>query len=241
MPALFHRHEKTHKHTRTRTTTARHSRVAGGGKRACTTPASESTHRGVVHPHQRAQHLDNQPQSAQPNKNPGEGIHRERSHTAPVLHAGEGGVKGRHAHAHAEAMRSLKPNFDTAARAAKHMRRAEPVADPGTTPGRPPFLMDCGTPACVAPSERQLNEFTRELSALLNGSFAYCDFRPEILASDGPQETRLSWTLRVSVPSQSSHGACWHTVLAEVQAMYRHTDSSEQRRVWAEAGASVVD
>ena len=93
----------------------------------------------------------------------------------------------------------------------------------------------------MAPSERQLDEFTRELAGVLNGSLAYCDFRPEILAADGPEDGRLSWTLRVSVPSRSSHGACWHTVLAEVQAMYRHTDSSEQRRSWAEAGASLVD
>ena len=88
----------------------------------------------------------------------------------------------------------------------------------------------------MAPSERQLQEFTRELAGVLNGSLAYCDFRPELLAEDGPEEARLSWTLRVSVPSQSSQGACWHTVLAEVQAMYRHTDSCEQRRGWAEAG-----
>ena len=137
-------------------------------------------------------------------------------------------------------MRRLKPSFDSAPRAAKHMRRAEPVADPGTTPGRAPFLMDCHQgPPCVAPSERQLSEFTRELAGVLNGSLAYCDFRPEILAADGPEEARQAWTLRVSVPSQSSQGACWHTVLAEVQAMYRHTDSSEQRRGWAEAGVPL--
>ena len=148
-------------------------------------------------------------------------------------------MTGRHAHAHSEAMRRLNPTFDSAARGAKLLRRAMPVADPGTTPGRAPFLMDSptGTP-CVAPSERQLNEFTRELAGVMNGSLAYCDFRPEILAENGPDEARLSWTLRVSVPSQSPQGACWHTVLAEVQAMYRHTDSSEQRRGSAEAGGA---
>ena len=115
--------------------------------------------------------------------------------------------------------------------APKFQRRAEPVADPGTTPGRAHLLMDChhGTPS-VAPSERQLTEFTRELAGVMNGSLASCDFRPEILADDGPQDARLAWTLRVSVPSESSQGPCWHTVLAEVQAIYRHADSSEQRR-----------
>ena len=148
-------------------------------------------------------------------------------------------MKGRHARAHAEAMRRLSPTFDSASRAAKLARRAEPVAEPRRTPGRAPFLMDCppGTP-CVAPSERQLTEFTRELAGVMKGSLAYCDFRPEILADNGPDEARLAWTLRLSVPSQSPQGACWHTVLAEVQAMYRHTDSSEQRRGWAEAGGA---
>ena len=137
--------------------------------------------------------------------------------------------------ANAVAMKRLQPSGESAARDAVSMRHSPGPGHPQAGAGPAPFFMGQGQTGgipCVGPSESELNEFLRELSSVIKGSRVYCDFRPEIVDEEPEEPARLAWTLRLSVPSRSPEGACWHTVLAEVQCMYKHTDSTEHRQGW---------
>ena len=125
-------------------------------------------------------------------------------------------------------MKRFKPGFKHAARATKQLRSRAMAAPTNPDTGLARFFME-NSPAAAAPGlaphEKQLQDFVGEVSMIMTGSLATCECRREMLEEDSGQHARTVWILRLSVPSQSSRGACLHTVFAQVKSVYKHSES----------------